>query len=491
MVKEKRRHSPLFLSPWTFLAFSILVTSIRNKRLLLPYLLPYGPAVDIPIRHRPKCVTTPVFVDDDDHHHHDANVVSLRMSSKGSKSTKIYERFDDEEDVGRNKEPLLLNPETIIFDHHGNMYVMNENSMLVMLTDFVEESRKNEKNDDDDDANPVVVMTAKAIEVADLGIGRPLGGKFDRNGCLYFADAILGLARVCHLPGVANTATTSSSSSPRPIVELVASRVKLEDGSWSSINYADDVDVGPRTGHVYFTDATDVHTDRDVVRTGGRWDILYASKVEGMRGKRTGRLLRYMPETGEVDVLATGAAFANGVSVMDEEETRVMYTSTFEAVVMMHRLNGNGKGGGGGGGEEEEGGGAERVLDGFPGLLDGIDCPRSSRRGLCYVAIVTTLSPSVNAIFSMTPSWLGRIVRSILMMIPRSWSPPAERYGGVAEIYVGDDDENGSGPTPRITRIFQDVDGRDFSTITGVTEHGGKLYLGSLHADYVGVVSLD
>ncbi|KAL3777949.1 hypothetical protein ACHAW5_008352 [Stephanodiscus triporus] len=486
MVEEERRRPRL--SPWTFLAFSILATSIHKR--LLSYLLPYGPAVDIPIRHRPKCVA-PVVDDRRDSN----NVVSLRMSSRGGiTSTKIYERF--EEGDGRRGPPLLLNPETIVFDDDGAMYVMNENAKLIMLVDFVEESREEGEGDGggektNDDARPVMVLTAKAIEVADLGIGRPLGGKFGRNGCLYFADAVLGLARVCDLPGVANTTTTSmsssssssSSTSPRPIVELVASRVKLEDGSWSSINYADDVDVGPRTGHVYFTDATDVRTDRDV-RTG-RWDILYASKVEGVRGKRTGRLLRYRPETGEVDVLASGAAFANGVSVMDEEETRVLYTSTFEAVVMMHRLDGNGKGGGGGGGGGGEG--AERLLDGFPGLLDGIDCPRS-RPGLCYVAIVSTLSPPVNAIFSMTPSWLGRVVRSLLMMIPRSWSPPLEPYGGVAEIFVGDD-ENG-GPA-RITRIFQDIDGRDFSTITGVTEHDGKLYLGSLHADYVGVVSLD
>ena len=407
----------------------------------------------------------------------------------GGKVTKIIERRAAENN-GRAEEPLLVNPETVIFDGDGTMYVMNEHAKLVSLTDF-ESSGGDDDDDDEDDESRVV--TARATEVADLGIGRPLGGKFDGGGCLYFADAILGLARVCNLPkGGIPTKSRHSATSLRPVVELIASRVKLDDGSWSPIRYADDVDVGPRTGHVYFTDASDARPDRDPATGGGTWDVMYASIVEGLRGRRTGRLLRYKPETGEVDVLATGAAFANGVAVVDADERSVLYTSTFEAAVMRHRLGKDGDeegmnvvGGGGGGGGM--GMGAERVLDGFPGLLDGADC--SFDRGMCYVAIPATVSAPMSAVFSLPP-WPGRIVRSLLMMIPRGWAPTAEPYGGVAEISLGGDGESG-GPVARITRIFQDPDGTDFSTITGVTERGGKLYLGCLHCDYLAVVSLD
>ena len=70
------------------------------------------------------------------------------------------------------------------------------------------------------------------------------------------------------------------------------------------------------------------------------------------------RLLRYKPETGEVDVLATGTAFANGVAVVGAHEMSVLYTSTFESTVMSHHLGKDGDddgmnvvvGGGGGGG---------------------------------------------------------------------------------------------------------------------------------------------
>eukprot|EP00585_Thalassiosira_rotula_P018078 CAMPEP_0196194836 /NCGR_PEP_ID=MMETSP0912-20130531/155_1 /TAXON_ID=49265 /ORGANISM="Thalassiosira rotula, Strain GSO102" /LENGTH=436 /DNA_ID=CAMNT_0041467181 /DNA_START=1 /DNA_END=1311 /DNA_ORIENTATION=- len=395
-------------------------------QLLLPRLLPHGPAVNIPPHHRP--VTTPV----------DPNNASLRFS--GGKLTKIYERFEND-----GNDPLLVAPETILFDDKGVMYIMNENAKLISLTEF----QPKEGGDDDES-----ILTAKAMEVADLGMGRPLGGKFDKDGkCLYYADVLLGLARICNL----------SLNKPNNNVELLASRIKLEDGSWSPINYADDVDIGPKTGHVYFSDASDISTDKDVT---GKWDAMYGSKLEGIRGKRTGRLLRYRPDTGEVDLLAMNASFANGVAV-DKDETYVLYTSTFDVTVMKYHLSG------------EMEGRSERLLDGFTGFLDGVDC--SFQRGLCYVAIPSTLSPVARTMFA-APSW----VRSLSMMMPRNWTPDAEPYGAVAEIYPGDENM-----PARILRTMQDPDGRDVSFVTGVTEHGGKLYLGSLHSNSVGVVSID
>ena len=58
--------------------------------------------------------------------------------------------------------------------------------------------------------------------------------------------------------------------------------VKLDDGSLSPIRYADYVDVGPRTGHVYFTDPSNVVPDRDPATGGKTWDIMYAPIVKGL-----------------------------------------------------------------------------------------------------------------------------------------------------------------------------------------------------------------
>ena len=428
------------------------------------HLLPHGPAVAIPPHHRPAIS------------HVDPSNISLRLSS--GKLTKIYERRSSSSEDDGGPPPLLVHPETIIFDNHGKMYIMNEYAKLISLTDF--EPAAGEESS----SSPITMMTAKATEVADLGVGRPLGGKFDyNNDCLYFADAILGLARICNLPAADddddNEMNKSSPSAkqkkPNNNVELLASRVRLEDGTWSPINYADDLDIGPRTGHVYFSDASDVKSDRDVIL--GLWDYMYASKVEGVRGKRTGRLLRYKPETGEVHILVTGVAFANGVAV-NKDETYVLYSSTFEGSVMKYPINDDDD-------DDVEEGRAkpERILDHFPGFLDGVDC--SFQSGLCYVAIATPLDPLIGAIFAM-PTWIGRPIRTLLMMLPKALAPKVKQYGAAAEINPGDEN------TPaRIIRIFQDPDGRDISTVTGVTEYDGKLYLGSLHGNYVGVVSLE
>lgn len=96
-----------------------------------------------------------------------------------------------------------------------------------------------------------------------------------------------------------------------------------------------------------------------------------------------------------------------------------------------------------------DGSGEERVQGVFPGVVDGADC--SFQTGLCYIAIPTPLSPFVSAIFAATP-WLSRHLRSLVMMLPRMLSPPAQPYGGVVEIHPG--------VPASITRLFQDPDGK-------------------------------
>mmetsp|Transcript_21699 Transcript_21699/g.45647 ORF Transcript_21699/g.45647 Transcript_21699/m.45647 type:complete len:416 (+) Transcript_21699:53-1300(+) len=410
---------------------SLLVLVARSSfiaialQLFLPYLLPNGPPVHIPLNNRPR----PTI---------DRSNVSLRLAS--GKVTKIYERLHE------GQTPLLIGPETVVLDNRGVIHSMTEDSKLVTLTEL-----------QPSESNPQI-MTAKVTEVANLGPGRALGGKFDKNGCLYFADVLMGLARIC----------IKKSKQQNAKVELIASSVQLEDGSWSDIVYADDVDIGPKTGHVYFSDASDIRVDRDI--RSGKWDIMYASKIEAMRGKMSGRILRFKPETGQVDILATGAAFANGVAV-DKDETFILYTSTYEGAVMKYSLSG------------EKKGQAEKLLIQFPGFLDGADC--SFEREACYVAIPSTISPLAGLVFSM-PDFIGKPIRSLLMIIPRWMTPKAEPYGGVAEIYPG------SATSPAsLKRIFQDPDGRDVNIITGVTEFRGKLYLGSLHENCIAIYNLD
>ena len=362
----------------------------------------------------------------------DPTNVSLRLSQ--GKLTKIYERVEEE-----GNSALLIGPETIIFDNDDIMYTLTEQAKLVSITDFMPK---------DDDSHSV---TAKVTQVADLGIGRPLGGKFDNGSCLYYADVLKGLCRIC------------LDKKPKPVVEIIASRFKLEDGStYSDVTFADDVEIGPRTGHVYFSDATDIKENRDLA--SGLWDIFYPFKLALIRGKKSGRILRYKPENGEVDVIASDVAlFANGVAV-NAEESFVVFTSTFEGKVMKYHLTG------------EKEGQLETILTDFPAFLDGIDC--SFDNPLCFVAMPFYGNANLEALFTIPPP-LSRLIRSILMVIPRTWTPHGKHYGGVAVVHPVEGN---------IQRIYQDPTGSDISVITGVTEHNGKLYLGSLHNDFIGVL---
>jgi hypothetical protein len=144
------------------------------------------------------------------------------------KLQKIHERLEE------GKRTLMRGPETVLFDNDGILLALTEEANLVSLTDF-------EKDDSD-----TTKITAKTTLIANLGNGRPLGGKFTSDGTLYIADAVLGLTRI------------KNPRDPKSKLELVASTVMDMDGAGQEtrILFADDVAIGPKTGMVYFTDGT-------------------------------------------------------------------------------------------------------------------------------------------------------------------------------------------------------------------------------------------
>ena len=127
----------------------------------------------------------------------------------------------------------MKGPETALVDpRDGTLYALTEEANLIRLDDFQTHPNIN---------NPSHV-TARCTLVVDLGVGRPLGGRITTSGQVYIADTLLGLIRVPDL------------HAERPMVEWIASSVIFPNGTRSPIRFADDLDVGPRTGHVYFSD---------------------------------------------------------------------------------------------------------------------------------------------------------------------------------------------------------------------------------------------
>jgi Strictosidine synthase len=401
-------------------------------------------------------------------------------------------------------EPLLKAPETILFDPRGNLLIMTEESQLVMLSDFqhatgkgvgadtqgsVESSSKDAPTNIGD-----ATVTAVATHLRDLGPGRPLGGAFGHGkfaNTLYIADAVLGLTRI------------RNYNDPKSKVEIVAASVEENDSSSSSNNnnnsdatrwpsrprprrrrrrrlkYVDDVVVGRRTNRVYFTDASNVAPDRvfrpntqDDRRGRGRggtwtWDTLHASKVDLLLGATEGRVYQYDPSTDRTTELGRGFRFANGISV-DPDENFLVVAETFGPKIHKYWLRG------------DKAGRWDVLLDSdaLPGYPDGVDCEPTGNR--CYAVLPSSIVP-VHKALSLLPRWFNWVVRTVLLRVPRQLVPPTQPYAGVLVM----DAETGA------ANLLQDPTGRDVSMLCGVTYHKGKLYLGSVHNNYIAVYDTD
>ena len=429
MIKGSLFSNPLFIG------FTALVV-----KLSIPKLLPYGSG-------HVRFDRPPLAHIDPD----------LRTLGRGN-VIKIFERLN--KDKKGNQEPLLLGPETVIIDHESNIYALARDNIIQLKNLGKEETKDDPSYPDgypDTNSKPFEMGTdifADVMIVAKTS-GFVLGGKFvPGTKVLYFADAVNGLCRI-------------DVSKPNPKVELIASSFQLDDGTWSKIAYADDVDIGPKSGIVYFSDASDISPERNS-KDRKLFDTMYGFKMDYMRAKKSGRLLQYDPSTDQVTVLASDIWFANGVAV-DEKEEFVMITETSMLRILKYHLKGPKKGQ------------LEVMVDNLPGLPDGADCTSAQ---LCYSPLPSSIPPIVNILHKFPPSIEARL-RTLIMMLPSSLTPKPISYGGIVEITQGDD------TTPsEINFLFQDPNGDHISMLTGVTEHGGKLYLGSLHNNFIGVLDL-
>jgi Strictosidine synthase len=331
----------------------------------------------------------------------------------------------------------LKGPETVVFGNDGSMYILSEDANLVHISNF-------------QDSEDGVTINATASIVADLGIGRPLGGRFTTRGnTLYIGDAILGLTRIRDV------------KDKKSKLEIVAGTVRDRDGVVSPILYADDVTVGPKTGRVYFTDSTDYAPHRKY--SFHVWDTLYASKMDLARGKGKGRLLQYDPHTDTTTILAQDLKFANGIAV-DKDESYLIVAETFGVNLLKYNLAN----------------GTMETLIGsrdLPGYLDGVDC--SWTTGLCY-AVMPSAIVAIHKFWNYLPIKGSQLFRTMLLLMPSWLMPAVKKFGGLVEV----------DPITKEFRFILDASGKDVSMLTGVTVYKNKLYLGSLKNKYIGVYNL-
>ena len=115
--------------------------------------------------------------------------------------------------------------------------------------------------------------------------------------------------------------------------------------------------------------------------------------------------------------------------------------------------------------------------------FDGVDCAWKRFGGnstLCYAVGYSSVVPAAKLIFQL-PEPLQMFFRNLLMMVPAKLTPKPQPYASIA-IFDPETSEH--------VGLIQDPKGRDVTSLAGITFYRNKLYLGSLHNDYVAVYDL-
>jgi len=178
-------------------------------------------------------------------------------------------------------------------------------------------------------------------------------------------------------------------------------------------------------------------------------------KDDFIQGTRTGRLLHRSAD-GQVRVVLDGLAFANGVA-MAADESWVAVAETGARTVVRHWLTG------------DRAGSRDLLVADLPGYPDNIS--RGSD-GLIWVSIASPLDPVVDRLQSAP-----MVLRRWVTRIPERVQPAPKRTVRV-QAYDADG---------RCVHDL-DVDTADYHMVTGVREHAGRVWLGSLHEGAVAVL---
>ena len=208
------------------------------------------------------------------------------------------------------------------------------------------------------------------------------------------------------------------------------------------LEMADDLDVSS-SGLIYFSDATGSEVGMDYYQ-----DLMIHRPL--------GRLLRFNYYTDDLEVLLTGLYFANGVALSPDEDF-VLVSEMSEYRITRLWLKG------------PRVGDRDVFADNLPGFPDGIS---GDGDGNYWVAMVSPRMWFVDNIV-LPNLWL----RKLLMHFPTWTRLSGASYGFIIQL-------NSEG---EIVESLHDPSGKSLSGITNVIERDGKLYIGTLEGDAIGV----
>jgi hypothetical protein len=180
-------------------------------------------------------------------------------------------------------------------------------------------------------------------------------------------------------------------------------------------------------------------------------------KSDFVQNTRTGRLLR-LDIDGSITTVLDGLAFANGVALA-QDESYVAVAETGARTVVRHWITGS------------KAGTRDFLAQDLPGYPDNI--ARGSD-GLIWVTLASPPDPLVERL-QKGPMFL----RKTVTRIPEKLQPKPKQTVRVQAF-----DDSG--------KVVHDVDVKtdSYHMVTGVREHDGRVWLGSLHEPAIAVVPL-
>lgn len=196
-----------------------------------------------------------------------------------------------------------------------------------------------------------------------------------------------------------------------------------------------------------------VHSDGTIwFSDSSRHHGIHNWRADMVEDTRSGRLLRRDPD-GSVEVVLDGLRFANGVALA-EDESFVCVAETAGRRVVRRWLTG------------ERAGTLDTLADDLPGYPDNVS------RGSDGLIWVTIASPTSGVVALLHRSPLP--VRRLAWRLPQALQPQPKR---TVRVVAFDDDG----------RVVHDItgDAGSFHMATGVREHDGTVWLGSLQGSAI------
>lgn len=292
--------------------------------------------------------------------------------------------------------------------------------------------------------------------VASVG-GTLLGGAFDKHGGMYLADSMRGLL---YIPP---NSSSPHDAAPRIVSSLAPSdllnAVTEEALDRHEIRFANDIAIDHESGNVYFTDATRIAPARSTDRHEGGTFISFGTSH--LAGEASGRVLCYVPSTGETHVLATGIRFANGVA-LSKDRTHLIVVATSSYVLYKVPLTG----------VQTPMSMSSKPIpaselelfypETLPGFPDGLTVASD---GSVWVPLFAPV-PGIARFADIAPAF----IRHILVRIPHRFRPTADAVHSVIAVISADG---------QLMRTLHDKQKR-FGLLTSVERCGPYLFCGSL-----------